>query len=277
LFVTVYKEHVTSAAPEVPASRPTPALPALPVVPPSGRTTVGERRTNAERTASTRAKLLEATAALLAEVGYVRTSTTEISRRAGVSRGAQLHHFPTKIELVTAAMAHILDRRVEELRAILTTLPEGPDRFDAAIDVLWSMAQGPTFEAWFEMVAAARTDPELQPLMAAVADHLNETIRQVWAELFPAPAGVDAATDLYATVPMLFFAVLDGLVVQLVAGGSHVHENAERVLGLVKLLARLVPLAAEPDVHDLLASLTADPAVAFFTESHHDPISEESP
>jgi AcrR family transcriptional regulator len=235
--------------------------------------TARERRTNAERTASTRAKLLEATAALLAEVGYARTSTTEISRRAGVSRGAQLHHFPTKVDLVAAAMAYILDRRVEELRAILTTLPEGPDRFDTAIDVLWSMAQGPTFEAWFEMVAAARTDPELRPLMAAVADHLNEIIRQVWAELFPAPEGVDATTDLYATVPMLFFAVLDGLVMQHVAGGSHVHENAQNVLGLVKLLARLVPLAAEPEVQALLASLTADPAAAFLA----DPLRNPSP
>ncbi len=82
--------------------------------------------TQAERTAVTRAKLLDAAAACLAELGYGRTSSTEICRRAGVSRGAQLHHFPTKADLVSAALDHVFERRVDEFRALVQTLPNGP-------------------------------------------------------------------------------------------------------------------------------------------------------
>ena len=62
------------------------------------------RRTQAERTAETTAKLLDATADCLVERGYAGTSTVEVCRRAGVSRGALVHHFPSKDDLVAAAV-----------------------------------------------------------------------------------------------------------------------------------------------------------------------------
>jgi AcrR family transcriptional regulator len=64
------------------------------------------RRTQEERSATTRARLLDATIDCLSELGYTNTTTTEIAKRAGLSRGAQLHHFPTKaawLELLVAA------------------------------------------------------------------------------------------------------------------------------------------------------------------------------
>ena len=54
------------------------------------------RRTQQQRSDETRAALLDATIICLHEVGYAGTSTTLVSERAGVSRGAQTHHFPTK-------------------------------------------------------------------------------------------------------------------------------------------------------------------------------------
>src|ERR1041385_1513309 len=97
------------------------------------------RRTQEERSAATRARLLDATIACLSDLGYSRTTTTEIADRAGVSRGAQLHHFPTKAELVTTAVEHLFRRRDAEFRAAFRKLPEGTDRDRAAIDLLWSM------------------------------------------------------------------------------------------------------------------------------------------
>jgi AcrR family transcriptional regulator len=64
-----------------------------------------------------RARLLEATVECLVERGFAGTSTTLVSERAGVSRGAQLHHFPTKNALVVAAVEHLTDKRGEELAA----------------------------------------------------------------------------------------------------------------------------------------------------------------
>ena len=85
-----------------------------------------------ERTRAMRARLLEATVELLVEKGYAGTSTTLVSERAGVSRGAQLHHFPTKQDLVVAAVRHVTEVRGAELAAAAENLPDrrrsGPAR-----------------------------------------------------------------------------------------------------------------------------------------------------
>ena len=65
-----------------------------------------QRRTQEERTAAMRERLLNATVECLYELGYAKTTTTAIVERAGVSRGAQLHHFPTKADLAIAHNAH---------------------------------------------------------------------------------------------------------------------------------------------------------------------------
>src|SRR3954470_6782757 len=119
-------------------------------------------RTNAERTATTRQLLLDAAIESLVGVGYGPPTTTDIARRAGVARGAQLHHFPTKAELLTAAVGHLVDRRNAEFRKAFADAPAGADAVSAAIDVLWTMFQGPTFVAWVELWVAARTDPGLR-------------------------------------------------------------------------------------------------------------------
>ena len=128
---------------------------------------VATRRTQADRTATTRAALLDATIDCIVERGWSGTTTTEIAQRAGVSRGAQLHHFPTKGELVVAAVEHLYARRVEDFRSAMATVPAGPGRLEAAIDVLWGFVQGPTFVAWIELQLAARTDDALRETLLA--------------------------------------------------------------------------------------------------------------
>src|SRR6516225_783087 len=78
-----------------------------------------------ERSAETRRRLMDATVACLYERGYAGTTTVEIAARAGVSRGAQLHHFPTKNELVVSALEFVFDLRAEEVRTLSTELPAG--------------------------------------------------------------------------------------------------------------------------------------------------------
>jgi AcrR family transcriptional regulator len=203
--------------------------------------------TQAERTAITRAKLLDAAAACLAEVGYHRTSTTEICRRAGVSRGAQLHHFPTKADLLAAALDHVWNLRAEEFRALVQTLPTGPERIDGAVDVLWSVFQGDTFAAWFELAAAARTDPELQARMTSVARSMGERIRDLWVELFPPPPGYRPTPVFFETAPLFFFTVLDGLAVRRLTNTQMVDDEADIVLAAIKLLAADNPLYEPED------------------------------
>src|SRR5437762_1035398 len=95
------------------------------------------RRTQEERSATTRALLLDATLECLIDAGYAATTTTMIAERAGVSRGAQLHHFPTKSELVIVAVDRLSHRLGEELTADLGSVPIGTPRLFAFIDWIW--------------------------------------------------------------------------------------------------------------------------------------------
>ena len=114
-----------------------------------------------ERSAETRRRLLDATVACLFERGYAGTTTTEIASRAGVSRGAQLHHFPRKDELVVSALEHVFELRLAEMSAAIAEPPPGnrENRVAVLIDAMWPMFKGPTFYAWLELVVASRTDP----------------------------------------------------------------------------------------------------------------------
>ena len=126
-----------------------------------------------ERTRAMRARLLQATVDCLVERGFSGTSTTLVSERAGVSRGAQLHHFPTKNDLVVAAVEHLTLLRGEELRAILSELSDevAPStqaritRLRRVLHLLGDHFTSPVFTAALELWVAARTD---EALLAAV-------------------------------------------------------------------------------------------------------------
>ncbi|WP_244242502.1 TetR/AcrR family transcriptional regulator [Nocardioides seonyuensis] len=114
-----------------------------------------------ERTRVMRARLLEATVDLLVERGFTGTSTTLVSERAGVSRGAQLHHFPTKNDLVVAAVEHLTELRAAELAEAVAALPGGKRRTRAVLEMLGDHFASPVFVAALELWVAARTDETL--------------------------------------------------------------------------------------------------------------------
>ncbi len=146
------------------------------------------RRTQAERSAATRRLLLDATIECLVEQGYAGTSTTSIAERAGVSRGAQVHHFPSKAELVAEAVEHLADRRLDELGRAAATLPAGAERPRAALDLLWSMHSGPLFDAAAELWVAARTDAAMRERLIPVEARLSASILELSRGLFGSPA-----------------------------------------------------------------------------------------
>src|SRR5260370_32365590 len=146
-------------------------------------TAVARRRTEEERSAATKGRVLDATLEGLAGLGYARTTTTEIAGRGGVSRGAQLHHFPTKAELVIEAVEHLFERRDQEFREAFARLPAGAEPARAAVDLLWSMVAGPTFHAWLELVVAARTDPQLKPPVPALTSPFTQHVSPPFHQL----------------------------------------------------------------------------------------------
>ena len=141
-------------------------------------TTTGERVPQEERTRVMRRRLLDACVASLVDLGWQGTTTTEVSRRAGVSRGAQLHHFPSKSELVVAAVAHLSDQREAEMRAAADRLTVGEGRTRAVLEMLAEHFTGPVFTAALELWVAARTDPDLLAVVAPLEQDLGRAVHR---------------------------------------------------------------------------------------------------
>jgi AcrR family transcriptional regulator len=141
------------------------------------KTTPPRRRTQAERTAATRAALLAATIDSLVESGYAGVTAAQIAERAGVTRGAQAHHFHSKNDLVLEAVRHLAAIAAEELPDHVRPLSGGTRSIERALDALWAVYQTPLFIATIELWLASRTDPELraalQTFETEVADNLN--------------------------------------------------------------------------------------------------------
>ena len=189
-----------------------------------------------QRAIDTRAALLDAAIDCLVERGYTATTTIETARRAGVSRGAQLHHFPTKAELMTAAVERLLDRRIEEFRKAFVDVPLGPGRLEHAVDVLWSMYESPCFVAVAELSMAARTDPELAAAVVEMDRRFVDECRAVYAELFAPEDGRDPEFDEMAAA--FAFALMDGVAYQRLVPGNH-QRPASYYLNILKAIARM--------------------------------------
>jgi AcrR family transcriptional regulator len=130
------------------------------------------RRSQEERSAGTQLRIMDATLECLIEYGYAGTTVARVAERAGVSRGAQLHHYPSKATLVAKAIEHLAARRAEEFAAKAGKVSSARERVGAALDVWFDDFDSPLFEATLELFVAARTDPE-------VRDHLRRLERNV--------------------------------------------------------------------------------------------------
>lgn len=139
-----------------------------------------------KRTRLMRARLLEATVDCLVERGFSGTSTTLVSERAGVSRGAQLHHFPTKNDLVVAAVEHLTEVRGAELAAAAAALPTGARRTRAVLQMLADHFTSPVFTAALELWVAARTEPALLASVAPLELRVGREVHRLTVELLGA-------------------------------------------------------------------------------------------
>ena len=162
------------------------------------------RRSQEERSAETRARLLDATIESLVEVGYAHTTTTAVCERAGLSRGAQVHHFPKKHDLVVSAVAHLAARRAAELRRRAAALPPvaGPEeRLGALLTLVEEAFSGPLFLAALELWVAARTEPELHRALVDFERAAGRGLAELWREI-AGPLGAAVRFDAVLELTM---------------------------------------------------------------------------
>jgi len=119
------------------------------------------RRSQQERSDTTRAKLLEATVASLYENGYAATTTKVVVERAGLTRGAVLHHFPTKVDLIIETARYIIDAQKVFRHTLRSKSPTPRQHLDETVDVILASHARPHALALLEIMMGARGDPEL--------------------------------------------------------------------------------------------------------------------
>lgn len=139
------------------------------------------RRTQEERTAETRLRLLEATITLLLERGYSRLTTTDIASLAGVSRGALTHHFASKEDIVTRAVQHQLQLTTADLHKRADEVNGASS--DDIIDYLWEMMAGGLFYVTLEYLPEARHNPAFKEQMVPVVKEFHAALDAVWTRL----------------------------------------------------------------------------------------------
>lgn len=176
------------------------------------------RRTQTQRREATQAALLDATIECLVESGYANTTTAEIAKRAGVTRGAQAHHYPTKNELVTVAVRHLTEKLINEIPA---RAPDDSlsleDALGIMLDRLWALHSGTLFAAAAELWIAGRTDPELAIQIESMENDIVELVRESGAGVLRIPRTIKGSGALI-TVTM---ATMRGLAMLTFAHSDH--------------------------------------------------------
>lgn len=141
----------------------------------------------AQKSQMTRDRILEAAIDCFINLGYTNVTTAKVADFAGVSRGAMLHHFPSKTELIQAAVEYLHDKLLENYSAQVDSIPKsltGKDRRRAGIDAYWKYLTGDLFIASHELVVAGRTDPELKDILLNSALSFERHVAETNTELF---------------------------------------------------------------------------------------------
>lgn len=148
--------------------------------------------------AETRERLLDAVLDTLAERGYAGTSTTEVAKRSGLTRGAQLHHFGTKDQMMVAAVEHLATRiQSVDVEAGLAQVPR-EDRVSMALAIMSQLFAGPLPDAYVELWVASRTHPELADALRQSDEAARDAVRALFGDEVLAHAGpeFDGLLDL---------------------------------------------------------------------------------
>ncbi|MEO9140546.1 MAG: TetR/AcrR family transcriptional regulator [Jatrophihabitans sp.] len=162
------------------------------------------RPTQRERREATIARIVDATIDVLGELGYARTTVTEIGTRAGVSQGGIFRHFDTRLDVIAAAAIEVTSRQVAAFEhAVADT--DGSVR--SLLELTRAATRAPVNAAWQELLTAARTDSALRDRLAPVVEVLRDRI----VELAAGRSALRAVpTDLLRPLVLTIVQAFDG-------------------------------------------------------------------
>ena len=196
------------------------------------RKTVGSWQ--AEKSEKTRTTVMEATIQCFVKIGYTNTTVTKIAEEAGVSRGAMMHHFSDRFDIIKASVEFLTERRLEEFRKLVSegsidgghTVNE--DNLRVTINALWKFFHKPSYIAFQELLVAARTDSELAKVMTPAQKDLDSRITDSIDSMFPAWDAIESTREV---ITDLLFYTLQGMAISKIN-----NKKQARVQNLLDLL-----------------------------------------
>ncbi|MER7761255.1 TetR/AcrR family transcriptional regulator [Streptomyces sp. NPDC097619] len=145
-----------------------------------------------DRSRVTRQRLLEAAVACLAEHGWAGSTVSVVAERAGVSRGAAQHHFPTREDLFTAAVEYVAEERSAALRGLF---PDGPAARPAVVGALVDLYTGNLFRAALQLWVAASNEEQLRPRVTELEARVGRESHRIAVELLGADESVPGVRE----------------------------------------------------------------------------------
>lgn len=187
---------------------------------PTARTEKTWQQTKSEQT---RQAILSAAISCFHELGYASTTTDNIAKSAGVSRGAMLHHFPTRFDLIRASVQHLSHGWLARFADVEAGVNRGAEhtRVEEGIDAYWELLNTPDWVVFHELKVAARTDKELEeallPALAEFEKGLYEATRQLFPDL--------ALSEAFERGNLLTSYLLEGMAAAKLVQGASVPEK----------------------------------------------------
>jgi len=180
----------------------------------------------------TRAAVLEGAVKCFVELGYSRTTTSTIVKKAGVSRGAMAHHYSSLADVVRSCIIYIKDKRVAQFNEIVSRMRPQIAHLDrvGALEAYWSWLQTDYALAYYELLAVSRTQADLREVFVPINHELEEATRELFVSYFPE---LKNKTEILKVSQDIIQHVFDGMVVD-----SQIDYNEERFSNLIVFLDR---------------------------------------
>jgi AcrR family transcriptional regulator len=187
-----------------------------------------------EKSLRTRALLLDAAIDSLADVGYGNASISDIAARAGVTRGAQVHHYRTRAELFAQVVEYLADRQRDALQRRIETAPRSATPAEVIVELTAATFSGRLGKASIELFVAISNDDTLRRRMLRVQRELTADLIDACARLI----GPDVARDrlestFWLTIHIVRGSTLDDMLgrnpqhrKQILADWTHLVEGA---------------------------------------------------
>jgi len=194
----------------------------------------------ASKSAATQKATMESAIDCFVKYGYAKTTSMIIADNAGISRGAMMHHFPSKRKIVEATVEYLMQQRIENFTSDIQKLADAELRMERGIDVYWKHLHSKLFTAYHELTVAARTDPELEKIMRKATRQFEQEWLENNKKIFPEWADKGPLLDLAMDLTQF---VLEGMALNKLS--YDVKSRQEHILAYLKARLREIYSAGE--------------------------------